>query len=438
MPFSGSSPTPSSTRPARQGSISHRHRLLSTAALSVDEEIRRSEGGGFAVPMDGSSPVPVVGGAVRRLKADDPEAGLPLHRRRGSLPRQAPDPNLRPPPVVNSAARAEASSPVPISVDLPPSPSSSTRTFTPAYSVGRARPPRSPLSTPQSELPPVDPLEPSSTSFFPTSPGRSPGAGGLFVFPVPIPSSSVSHPQPPAPNAVDDDALDAAASPSRRVVPTLHLRTASGADVGLSSIQSLPSLPRGPSGFRGLGRRPSVSGSPSPTREVFWGGQAGTARKSVSAAITPVGSDNGQGPLTPGGSVRILRPMPSPRGEFNLDTGKMLIVRGALPFARASSSVLPRSADTLLSPRQQQRASRHPKASARLSSSMRRSPAPLFTAHCRRLCPHLHWPRVRTYLPASRPNSPRTPVQRPPSSHLSTSRPSLRARRPTRRVGRPS
>ena len=321
MPFSGASPTPNAARLGRQGSISHRQRLLSTAALSVDEEIRRQEGGGFAIPMDSNSPV--AGGPIRRLKTDDTEAGLPLHRRRGSLSRQAPDLNLRPPPVISSAARAEAAPPAPVSVDLPPSPSSSTRTFTQAYSLDRAHPPRSPLSTPLSELPAealVDPFEPASTSFFPPSPGDS-----VPVGPVPISLPSVL----PATDVADD-----AASPSQRVVPRLHLRTASGADIGLPSIQSLPSLPRGPSGFR-LGRRPSVSGSPSPTREVFWGGQAGTARKS-SAAVTPVGSDDGQSPLTPGGSVRILRPLPSPRGEFNLDTGKMLTVRGPSLSQRCS------------------------------------------------------------------------------------------------------
>lgn len=273
--------------------------------------------------MDGSSS-PVVGGAVRRLKADDPETGLPLHRRRGSLPRQMPDANLRPSPVVNSTARAEAASPLGSSIDLPPSPSSSTRTFTPAYSLGRAQPPRSPLSTPLSELPPEQPLDPllpsPSDLASPPSPGRSVQDGSPFVFPLSIPPPSASQIEPPSSDAASD------AQPlSQRVVPRLHLRTASGADVGLPSIQSLP---RGPSGFRGLGRRPSVSGSPSPTREVFWGGQAGTARKS-SAAVTPVGSDDGQTPLTPGGSVRILRPLPSPRGEFNLNTGKMLTVRGA-------------------------------------------------------------------------------------------------------------
>lgn len=349
-PDAPSSPSSSpALRTARLGSVSHRQRLLSISALSVDEEIRRSEGGGFAVPMDGA-PSPAGAGAVRRVKADDFES-LPLHlRRRGSLPRTQPDPSLRPPPSPSSMARTLSSSPVRGSFDLhggqPPSPSASSATLTSfPSSFGRpTRGPSSPLSTPTSEYPPdgVDPRAASPSLFVP--PPHKPPATPVFTFPLPIPSPSMPLPEPPAPHAAapsDDQAAGA-----RARLPTLHVSTASDSSIGPPPELPLPTvprpLPRGPSGFRGLGRRPSMSGTPSPTREVFWGGQGGSARRG-SAAVTPGGSvisDDGQTVITPGGSMRLAKGPPSPLADFTLKEGKMLNVRGALR-ARCASFAAP-------------------------------------------------------------------------------------------------
>lgn len=326
MSSNDSSPSSSSValRTARLASVSQRQRLLSISALSVDEEIRRSEGGGFAIPMDGPPGGVVQGGAVGRVKGE-PDFE-PIHKRRGSLPRYQPDPSLRPPPSPNSSARKLSTSPVRGgggSDSFPSSPS----TFNSAYSVSRPRGPSSPLSTPTSEYPP-DAFGPSVS---PASNYRPLPTQG-YAFPLPIPSPSIPLPAPPAStNTVDPR------EPSKPL-PTLRVSTVptSPPKVGPPPAEPLPSVPRaivvprGPSAFRGLGRRPSTSGTPSPTREIFWGGQGGTTRRG-SAAVTPGTSpvDGDHMAITPGGSIKYFRSQPSPLGgEFKLNDNKMLGLRG--------------------------------------------------------------------------------------------------------------